>query len=110
MAVCHAPLLAVVIFVEAWVVDPGAASYESGDLLKNTGFELIRANKGDAVPPNAVMSGVTEADGSLFVGRVGGSIPCHITTKDGKIQHFVYGLLPGGVKRVENGEVIVLTS
>ena len=93
-----------------WVVDPRANLCRSGDLLKDTGFELIRANKGDAVPPNAVMSGVTEADGSLFVGRVGGSIPCHITTEDGTIQHFVFGLLGGGLKRVENGEVMVLTS
>lgn len=81
--------------------------YSNGDLLKNTGFELIRANRGDRVPPNAVVTGVTQA-GSLFVGRVGGSIPCYITTKDGKIQCFVYRL---GRQQfsVENGEVMVLT-
>lgn len=82
--------------------------YEKGDLLKNTGFELlIRAKRGDPIPPNAVMTGVTEEDGSLFVGRVGGSIPCYITTKGGKIQCFVYGL--DRERRVENGEVLVLT-
>lgn len=85
----------------------GNVTHESGELLKNTGFELIRAKRGDPVPPNAVMTGVTEADGSLFVGRVGGSIPCHITTDNGKIQCFVYGL--DKEKKVANGEVMVLT-
>ena len=85
----------------------GNVTHESGELLKNTGFELIRAKRGDPIPPNAVMTGVTEADGSLFVGRVGGSIPCHITTEDGRIQCFVYGL--DKENRVANGEVMVLT-
>lgn len=85
----------------------GNVTNESGDLLKNTGFELIRAKRGDPIPPNAVMTGVTEAGGSLFVGRVGGSIPCHITTEDGKIQCFVYGL--DKEIKVANGEVMVLT-
>ena len=88
-----------------WMV--GGVGYKNGDLLKNTGFELIRAKRGDSVPPNAVMTGVTEADGSLFVGRVGGNIPCYLTTKDGKIQCFVYGFEKE--KRVENGEIMVLT-
>ncbi|KAJ7382351.1 hypothetical protein OS493_035410 [Desmophyllum pertusum] len=96
---------------EAWLVEPEKDSITCGDFLKDTGFELIRANKGDVVPPNAIMAGVTATDGSLFVGRVGGSIPCHIATKNGKILHFVYGHgFVGGVKRVENGEVMVLTS
>ena len=86
---------------------PGNVTHKSGELLKNTGFELIRAKRGDPIPPNAVMNGVTEADGSLFVGRVGGSVPCHITTEDGKIQSFVYG--SDTEKRVANGEVMVLT-
>ena len=80
----------------------------NGDLLKNTGCELLRANRGDRVPPNAVMTGVTQDGGSLFVGRVGGSIPCYITTEEGKIQRFVYGL-DGKNLSVENGEVMVLT-
>ena len=57
-----------------WMV--GTYEDEKGDLLKNTGFELIRARRGDAVPPNAVMTGVIPTVGSLFVGRVGGNIPC----------------------------------
>ena len=96
MAVCH------VLFTSNYF-----AEHEIRELLKNTGFELIRAKRGDPIPPNAVMTGVTEADGSLFVGRVGGSIPCYITTDDGKIQSFVYET--DTEKRVANGEVMVLT-
>ena len=90
-----------------WLVGAGSG-YICGHLLKNTGFELIRAKRGDLVPPNAVMTGVRPADGSLFVGRVGGSIPCYITTEDGKIKYFVYGLFENE-KRVQNGEIMVLT-
>lgn len=91
-----------------WII-PGLGKFskERGDLLKNTGFELIRAKRGDLVPPNAVMAGVTAAEGSLFVGRVGGSIPCYITTEDGKIQCFVYGFQE--LETVPNGEIMVLT-
>lgn len=84
---------------------------QSGDLLKNTGCELIQAKHGDPIPPNAVMTGVTEADGSLYVGRVGGSIPCYIATEDGKIKCFVYLLCElDKEKRVGNGEILVLTA
>jgi len=90
-----------------WMVGEDSG-YKNGDLLKNTGFELIRATHGDPVPPNAVMTGVTQANGSLFVGRVGGSIPCYITTENGKILYFVYGLEEKKFY-VNNGEVMVLT-
>ena len=82
---------------------------EKGDLLKNTGFELIRAKRGDPVPPNAVMTGVIPTVGSLFVGRVGGNIPCYITTENGKIEDFVYGIHREKCY-AGNGEVMVLTS
>ena len=94
-------------------VDYSARVYESGELLKNTGFELIRANRGDPIPPNAVMTGVKADDGSLFVGRVGCSIPCQVTITDGKIDSFVYILGEKEntePKRVGNGEVMVLTT
>ena len=90
-----------------WLVAGNDTEQKSGEFLKNTGFELIRAKRGDPISPNAVMTGVTEADGSLYVGRVGGSIPCYITTEEGKIQSFVYG--SDTEKRVTNGEVMVLT-
>ena len=90
----------------SWMV--GDCEDEKGDFLRNTGFELIRAKRGDPVPPNAVTTGVIPTVGSLFVGRVGGNIPCYITTEDGKIQCFVYGLRKQKYS-VENGEVMVLT-
>ena len=89
-----------------WVV--GTYQDVKGDLLKNTGFELIRAKRNDPVPPNAVMTGVLPTNGSLFVGRVGGNIPCYITTEEGKIQCFVYGVQTQNFS-VENGEIMVLT-
>ena len=89
-----------------WMV--GDYEDEKGDLLKNTGFELIRAKLGDPVPPNAVMTGVIATVGSLFVGRVGGNIPCYISTENGKIQDFVYGV-GQQADSVMKGEVMVLT-
>lgn len=89
-----------------WVV--GGYEGQEGHLLRDTGFELIRANRGDAIPPNAVMTGVIPTIGSLFVGRVGGKFPCYITTEDGKVQCFVYGV-QNQKYSVENGEIMVLT-
>ena len=89
-----------------WMV--GDYEDEKGDLLKNTGFELIRAKRGDPAP-NAVMTVGIPTVGSLFVGRVGGNIPCYITTENGKIQDFVYGINREKFY-VGNGEVMVLTS
>lgn len=48
-----------------WVV--GNYQDLKGDLLKNTGFELIRAKRGDSVPPNAVMTGVLPSAGRVTV-------------------------------------------
>ena len=89
-----------------WMV--GDYEEQNGYLLRNTGFELIRAKRGDPVPQNAVMSGVIPTDGSLFVGRVSGNIPCYISTEGGKIHCFVYGVHNQKFS-VENGEIMVLT-
>lgn len=86
----------------------GTYEDERGDLLKNTSFERIRARRGDAVPPNVVMTGVIPAIGSLFVGRVGGNFPCYISTEDGKVQCFVYDVNNQKFS-VQNGEIMVLT-
>ena len=89
-----------------WVV--GGYEDQKGHLLRDTGFELIRAKRGDAIPPNAVMAGVIPTIGSLFVGRVGGNFPCYITTEDDKVKCFVYGVQNQKFS-VENGEIMVLT-
>lgn len=77
----------------------------SGELLRNTGHVFVRANAGDDVPPNGVISGVSEPEGSMYLGRIGGNNPCSITTENGKIKYFLYG-----TKKVQSGEILVLTN
>jgi len=79
----------------------------SGELLQDTGYELVRAKTGDPVPPNAVIAGVSDSDGTLYLGRVGGSIPCAISAESDRIKHFCF--YTDGVKQVESGEIVVLT-
>ena len=79
----------------------------SGELLQDTGHELVRTRIGDPVPPNAVIAGVSDSDGTLYLGRVGGNIPCAISTDGVKIKYFCFHA--DGVKQVESGEILVLT-
>ena len=79
----------------------------SGEILKDTGFELVQAKIGDPVPPNTVVGGVSDSEGTLYIGRVGGKIPCSISTEDGRIKYFYF--FTGQAKKVESGEIIVLT-
>lgn len=90
-----------------WI--PGESkNEESGELLRDTGHQWIRASRGDLIPPNSVIVGVRGAEGSVFLGRVGRE-PCSIITENGKIKDFC--CFPQGQEtRVENGEVIVLTN
>ena len=76
-----------------------------GEILLETGH---RALSGDPVPPNAVNVGVSETEGSLFLVRVGGTIPCSISTENRKIKDFIY--FKEGKKQVENGEIMVLSN
>ena len=43
---------------------------ESGALLQTNGYQWLPALCGDSVPPNAVILGVSESDGSQYLGRV----------------------------------------
>lgn len=79
----------------------------SGEILKDTGHELIRTRIGDPLPPNAVIAGVSDSDGTLYLGRVGGNIPCAVSTDGDRIKYFCFHA--GGVKQVESGEILVLT-
>ena len=81
---------------------------EIGEILLDPGHQLVRASSGDPVPPTAVIVGVSETEGSLLLGKVGGTIPCSINTKDGKLIHFIF--LRKREKQVENGEIMVLTN
>ena len=84
-------------------------AYTSGDILKNTGHQLYRVKIGDPVPPNAVIVGLSSSLGSLYLGRVGGKVPCSVSAVDGKIKHF---LLSNNVERhgTASGEILVLTN
>ena len=78
-----------------------------GELLEDTGHEFVRANIGDSVPPNAVIAGISDTDGTLYLGRVGGNIPSAVSTESDRIKHFCFNA--DGVKQVESGEIVVLT-
>ena len=85
-------------------------SHTSGDILQATGHQLYRVKSGDLVPPNAVIVGVSGTEGSLYLGRLGGKIPCSVSTEDGKIKQFFYPT--GDETRLESssGEILVLTN
>lgn len=78
---------------------------QDGQLLQDTGHQLVRVKSGDPVPPNTVVVGVSDSEGSLYLGRFGGKYPCSISTKDGQIKHFSWQ-----GKQAENGEIMVLTN
>ncbi|XP_078372816.1 uncharacterized protein LOC144656468 [Oculina patagonica] len=80
---------------------------ESGELLRNTGYELVRAKTGDRMPPHAVIVGISDTDGTIYLGRVGGNIPCSVSSEDGRIKNFSF--FSGEVKQVESGKIMVLT-
>ena len=85
-------------------MDTHVCDFDSGELLKDTGHEFVRAKTGDPMPPHAVVAGVSVPEGSLYLGRVGGNIPCSITTENGRIKSFCYGS-----NKVQNGEILLLT-
>lgn len=86
-----------------WVSIEGKHEAQSGEILLSLGHEFVRAKAGDLIPPHAVIAGITEPEGSLYFGRVGGNKPCSIISEDGKIKTFSYS----GTK-VQSGEILVL--
>ena len=89
--------------INAWHTTSGFC-FNTGELLIDTGHEFVRASAGDDLPPHGVISGVCEPEGSLYLGRIGGSMPCSISTEGGKIKSFLCG-----PKKVQSGEILVLT-
>ena len=88
--------------------------HSSGHILRATGHQLYRVKSGDPLPPNAVVVGLSDTEGFLYLGRVEGSYgrkpPCSVSTEDGKIKQFFYPI--GDKTRFENacGEILVLTN
>ena len=91
--------------INAWQTVSGSPVYGACELLIDTGHEFVRASAGDDVPPHGVISGVCEPEGSLYLRRIGGKMPCSISTEGGKIKFFLYGN-----KKVQSGEILVLTN
>ena len=84
-------------------------SQTSGEILQATGHQLYRVKSGDPIPPNAVIVGVSGTEGSLYLGRVGGKIPCSVSTEDGKIKKFFYPTGDETDFESSSGEILVLT-
>lgn len=85
------------------------ARYEdAAELLRTTGHDFVRAKAGDPVPPNAVIAGASESDGSLFLGRAGGNTLCSVSTSEGKIKYFYYRLQGSVLKKIQSGEILIL--
>ena len=80
-----------------------------GEILQATGHQLFRVKSGDPIPPNAVIVGVSGTEGSLYLGRVGGKIPCSVSTEDGKIKKFFYPTGDETGFESSSGEILVLT-
>ena len=94
------------VLVHRWFSVLNGEELLNGELLKDTGHEFIRASRGDPVPPNAVIGGVNASEGTLYLGRVGGNIPCSVSIESGRIKCFCFHA--GNGKQVQSGEVLVL--
>lgn len=72
----------------------------SGDLLVDTGFDVIEARQGDVLPPNAL-----QID-DVYVGRYIGEYLCPMDVRDGKVWDFQ------SIFKVSNkrGEIVVMTN
>lgn len=92
---------------QSWIEGSGM-SYTQGDILIDTGHQFYRVKRGDPVPLNAVIVGTSNTEGVLYLGRVG-TIPCSISTEDGKIKKFFYSTF-NLISESANGEILVLTS
>ena len=91
--------------INAWRTMCGSVAFNSGELLSDTGHEFVRAKAGDDLPPNGVISGMSKPEGSMYLGRIGGHIPCSISTEGGKIKSFLRE-----TQKVQSGEILVLTN
>lgn len=86
---------------------PDGSKQQCGELLLDSGHEFFRAKMGDQMPPHAVILGVNDSGEPNYLGRIGGSIPCSVTSEDDKVGYFNY--FAGVPKRAERGEIMVLT-
>ena len=72
----------------------------SGDLLIDTGYDVIDARRGDVLPPNAL-----QVDG-VYVGRIHGDYLCPVNVHDGRGCDFL------SIFKMKNkkGEIVIMTN
>ena len=88
-------------FCDSWVsmFDGEYKKQLSGELLKDTGYGVLQAKRGDVFPPNAL-----QVDG-VYVGRIHGDYLCPIKVRDGRVRDFVSILK----MKCRTGEIVVMT-
>ena len=87
-------------FCDSWVsmFDGEYKKQQSGDLLKDTGYGVLQAKRGDLLPPNAL-----QVDG-VYVGRIHGDYLCPIKVRDGRVRDFVSIFK----MKCKKGEIVVM--
>ena len=88
-------------FCDSWnsMFDGEYEKHLSGELLKDTGYGIIQAKRGDFLPPNAL-----QVDG-VYVGRNHGDYLCPIRVRDGRVRDFL-SIFRAKFKK---GEIVVMT-
>lgn len=90
-----------------WQEGSGVCNFE-GHILLDTGHQFYRVKRGDPMPLNAVIVGTSYTEGVLYLGKVD-TIPCSISTENGKIKTFFYTTFNSRIESA-NGEILVLTN
>ncbi|KAJ7384910.1 hypothetical protein OS493_018597 [Desmophyllum pertusum] len=78
------------------------------DVLSDTGYEWVKVQRGNEVPPNAVKANVYNLfmNYEQYLGRINGEIVCGISEIEGLIDYFV----PLDGSKATSGEILLLTS
>ena len=88
-------------FCDSWIsmFDGKYNKHLSGDLLKDTGYGIVQAKRGDFLPPNAL-----QVNG-VYVARFHGDYLCPIKVRDGKVWDFlsIFNM------KCKRGEIVVMT-
>ena len=89
-------------FCDSWIsmFDGKYKKMLSGELLKDTGYDIFQARRGDPLPPNTL-----QVDG-VYVGRNHGDYLCPVDVRDGKVRDFltIFKL------KLKKGEIVVMTN
>ena len=88
-------------FCDSWIsmFDGEYRKQSSGELLKDTGYGIMKAKRGDLLPPNTL-----QVDG-VYVGRNHGDYLCPIHVRNGMVRDFL------SIFKIKSkkGEIVVMT-